>query len=162
MCMCSCKSCSDVTEVLPVQALRVCCVCFLPGLCVLPELGISLMKAVEGRSDCLHCGTLRRAASAGLASPFPCPLAVIHLLRLSWFHRENPCLRDGMVVQAWTSAALLRCSCPGPVPRRAPWVHGAAGSRRLGAGAGLLLSSRWLDFLKREIRNWELVFGFTP
>lgn len=81
MCVCSCMICSDVTEVLlkPLTCLCTPCMCALSVFCLgtafSPDLDISLMKAVEGQSDCLHRGTLQRAEScrcwAGEPAPVP-------------------------------------------------------------------------------------------
>lgn len=116
--------------------------------------------------DRLHCSTVQKPCRWQRGrSPMRLlwrSLTVIHPLRLSRFHHENPRLRGGAVRQARTSLATVVCPHPPVRCHRAhPGLtapHRAVGNVWLQPRTELLLSEHRLDFLqgKMKIRRWFL------
>lgn len=114
----------------------------------------------------LHCSTLQKLCHQHWGQLPPClsrrSLAVIHLLQLSQFHHENPCLGGRVVRQAWTSPATAgfhqsQVLCCRAHPGLAEF-HQTSRNVRLHPPMELLLSEHQLDCLKSKmkIRWWFL------
>ena len=123
----------------------------LAGCCIFLQAGVlSNGKKMEDMSACLHCSTLQKPCRWQQGrSPVHLlrhSLAVIHLLRLSRFHHENPCLCGSAVRQAWTSPPAVGCPHPPVLCRRAhsglATPHRAVGNMRLRPQTELLLRER--------------------